>query len=241
MVPSVFVPLPAIPLNRNGKVDRSALAEVNAAWDTEKEPAPRRARTAVEGQIADLIAGLLGIGSDDVGADEDLFARGIDSLGAVRLMASVEQRLGVKVKLRRFLANATVSGLATLVSAALPERAPAAPLPVITPLTVSSSAGDPLYCFHPLGGSARCYAGLAARLAAYRPVYAVQALESGMKAGSLPEMAARYARDRHDVLPGGRLPRGVRAGAAAALARQPARPGRLPGRLVPRPGHPAGQ
>ncbi|MET8050252.1 amino acid adenylation domain-containing protein [Streptosporangium sp. NPDC005286] len=264
MVPSVFVPLPAIPLNRNGKVDRSALPEVNAATvrDAEEEPAPRWARTAVEGQIADLIAGLLGIGSDDVGADEDLFARGIDSLGAVRLMASVEQRLGVKVKLRRFLANATVSGLATLVSAAVPgsdrgfghasggssghgadrgsehdpapgadsgpdpgpasgssglghgqkngsgparepghgadlgsDGAPAATLPVITPLAVSSSAGAPLYCFHPLGGSARCYAGLAARLAAYRPVHALQALESGMKAGSLPDMAARYARE----------------------------------------------
>ncbi|WP_326640465.1 amino acid adenylation domain-containing protein [Streptosporangium sp. NBC_01755] len=199
MVPSVFVPLPAIPLNRNGKVDRSALPEVNAATarDAEEEPAPRRARTAVEGQIADLIAGLLGIGSDDVGADEDLFARGIDSLGAVRLMASVEQRLGVKVKLRRFLANATVSGLATLVSTALPDRGPertsAVPLPVITPLVVSASGGDPLYCFHPLGGSALCYAGLAARLAAHRPVYALQALESGVNAGSLPSMAARYA------------------------------------------------
>ncbi|MFC4894104.1 amino acid adenylation domain-containing protein [Streptosporangium amethystogenes subsp. fukuiense] len=250
MVPSVFVPLPAIPLNRNGKVDRSALPEVNTAWDTGQEPAPRRARTAVEGQIADLIAGLLGIGSDDVGADEDLFARGIDSLGAVRLMASVEQRLGVKVKLRRFLADATVSGLAALVSAAVPgadrgfghasggssghgadrgsahgpasapsgpghgkengsgparepghgaepgsDAAPAASLPVITPLAVSAPAGAPLYCFHPLGGSARCYAGLAARLAAYRPVYALQALESGVKAGSLPDMAARYARE----------------------------------------------
>ncbi|WP_436762681.1 non-ribosomal peptide synthetase [Streptosporangium sp. V21-05] len=243
MVPSVFVPLPAIPLNRNGKVDRSALPEVSAATarDTAEEPAPPRPRTAVEGQIADLIASLLGIGSEDVGADEDLFARGIDSLGAVRLMASVEQRLGVKVKLRKFLANATVSGLATLVSAAVPDRVsgrspaphpdtgsdldsrstsapasgtgsgrgpapgrehdsgqgaghvPTASLPVITPLVVSSTAGDPLYCFHPLGGSALCYAGLAARLAAHRPVYGLQALESGVSAGSLPDMAATYA------------------------------------------------
>ncbi|MER5647601.1 amino acid adenylation domain-containing protein [Streptosporangium sp. NPDC002524] len=279
MVPSVFVPLPAIPLNRNGKVDRSALPDVNAApaRDAAEEPVPSRPRTAVEGQIADLIAGLLGIGSEDVGADEDLFARGIDSLGAVRLMAGVEQRLGVKVKLRKFLANATVSGLATLVSAAVPDRVPghrpdpgrdpapgpapgqdrgpdlehdrapdlapdvgpdrdpgrapdrspgpdrgpdlgpdlgsdrcpghdrgsdpgrdaghgpATSLPVITPLVVSSPAGDPLYCFHPLGGSALCYAGLAARLAAHRPVYALQALESGVSAGSLPDMAATYA------------------------------------------------
>ncbi|MEU8381098.1 amino acid adenylation domain-containing protein [Streptosporangium sp. NPDC048865] len=212
MVPSVFVPLPAIPLNRNGKVDRSALPEVSAATarDTSRdtaddvtegaagEPVPSRPRTAVEGQIADLIAGLLGIGSDDVGADEDLFARGIDSLVAVRLMAGVEQRLGVKVKLRRFLANATVSGLATLVSAALPDRAAGprsgpAPASVISPLAVTSTSGDPLYCFHPLGGSALCYAGLAARLAAHRPVYALQALESGVSAGSLPDMAAAYA------------------------------------------------
>jgi amino acid adenylation domain-containing protein len=216
MLPAQYVPLPEIPLNRNGKVDRAALPEPPAP----SPGAPRRARMGVERQIADLVAGILGTGLDDVDADQDLFGRGIDSLGAVRLMAKVEEHLGVRVKLRRFLADTTLSGLTRLVTAALPDPADvtrlvsaalpdpadvldrmtgheAADAPVIIPLGGARPLPGtaPIYCLHPLGGSAHCYASLAALLTARQPVYGLQALESGVFTGSLPGLADRYARE----------------------------------------------
>ncbi|QYC41605.1 Dimodular nonribosomal peptide synthase [Nonomuraea coxensis DSM 45129] len=225
MIPAQYVPLPRIPLNRNGKVDRSALPPPPAAPSPEAGRAPR---TGVERQLADLVAGVLGAALDDLDLDQDLFGRGIDSLGAVRLVAKVEERLGVKIKLRRFLADATIGGLARLVSSALPDAADVldrmnadqevrrADAPrdaegddAAGPVVVRLGGGGPLpadpspvYCVHPLGGSAHCYGALAGLLAGRRAVHGLQALESGLSPASLPELAARYAAEIAAAGPG---------------------------------------
>ncbi|MCY1015549.1 non-ribosomal peptide synthase/polyketide synthase [Pyxidicoccus sp. MSG2] len=109
MVPSAFVPLEALPLTANGKVDRRALPVPDS---TVAEPRPDSApRTATEELLADLWARLFGL--ERVGVEEDFFALGGHSLVATRLVAWVRDTFGVELPVRRVFEAPTVSSLAT--------------------------------------------------------------------------------------------------------------------------------
>jgi len=105
MVPAAFVPLPALPLTGNGKIDRAAL------------PAPelRRAaalppRTPVEMVIAEVWAEILDAGG--FGVHDDFFSLGGHSLNASRLVSRLRQVFGVEVPLGALFRHPTVAGLA---------------------------------------------------------------------------------------------------------------------------------
>ncbi|RJO75210.1 non-ribosomal peptide synthetase [Nocardia panacis] len=94
MVPSVFVPLAAIPLSPTGKLDRRALPDPEFG-----APAVgREARTATERLIAEAMAEV--IGTEVIGAEQSFFDLGGNSLSATRLVARLAEagkhRLGVR-------------------------------------------------------------------------------------------------------------------------------------------------
>src|SRR5690606_2050826 len=83
MVPQHFVPLPAIPLLPNGKVDRKALpAPQSGPRATDPGRAPHG---ETEQRVAGLMAEVLGV--PEVGAEDDFFASGGHSLLAARLVS----------------------------------------------------------------------------------------------------------------------------------------------------------
>ncbi|MYW20618.1 hypothetical protein GT039_34905, partial [Streptomyces sp. SID2955] len=97
MVPPVFVPLSALPVTANGKLDRAALPAPGPARAT---GAPdRTARTGLQRTVAGLWAELLGREADTIGLDDDFFELGGHSLLAARLMAAVARRFGVRLPL----------------------------------------------------------------------------------------------------------------------------------------------
>ncbi|MFT4086262.1 MAG: amino acid adenylation domain-containing protein [Gordonia sp. (in: high G+C Gram-positive bacteria)] len=82
MVPAALISLAEIPLTPNGKVDRRALPEPDFAGAAGKSREPS---TAVETLLADLFADVLDV--PRVGADDDFFALGGDSITAMRMVA----------------------------------------------------------------------------------------------------------------------------------------------------------
>ncbi|WP_131761032.1 amino acid adenylation domain-containing protein, partial [Actinomadura fibrosa] len=81
MVPAAFVSLDTMPVNANGKVDRRALPAPEAAGTAEyREP-----RTPREAVLCGIFAAVLGL--DRVGAGDDFFELGGDSIISVRLAA----------------------------------------------------------------------------------------------------------------------------------------------------------
>ncbi|MFI6315845.1 non-ribosomal peptide synthase/polyketide synthase, partial [Nocardia fusca] len=108
MVPSVFVELDALPLNVNGKLDRNALPE--PVFEVLEFRAPS---TPIEEIVAGVFAEVLGI--ERVGADDDFFALGGNSLVATQVAARLGKALNATVPVRMLFEASTVAGLAVRV------------------------------------------------------------------------------------------------------------------------------
>ncbi|WP_405486127.1 non-ribosomal peptide synthase/polyketide synthase [Nocardia sp. NBC_00511] len=121
MVPSLLVPLPQMPLSAHGKLDRRALPEPVYA---DSAVGYREPSTPAEKAVAAVFADLLGV--ERVGADDDFFMLGGNSLVATRAIARIRESLGASVDVRDFFDRPTVAALAVVV-----ENAPTATISVL--------------------------------------------------------------------------------------------------------------
>lgn len=114
MVPATVTLLEALPYTRNGKVDRLALTELAATTRPEsvRFVTPR---TPLEQVIARLYAQLVGV--ERVGAQDNLFDLGGDSLAATRLAGRLQDLFGVTVTTRSLFTSPTVAEVAELLVA----------------------------------------------------------------------------------------------------------------------------
>lgn len=116
LIPGSFVVLEALPLTGTGKVDRLALSASVAAG--ERQTVLAAPRTQTEEAIAGIAAGVLGV--ERVGAFDDLFALGCESLRAMRILAQIRRAFDVELAIASFIQGpATVAALADEVDAAL--------------------------------------------------------------------------------------------------------------------------
>ncbi|WP_204046030.1 non-ribosomal peptide synthetase, partial [Acrocarpospora phusangensis] len=139
MVPSIVVPVAAMPLTPNGKVDRRALpAPVTGAGEIEP-------RTESERVVAEVFAEVLGL--ERVGAEADFFAAGGHSLLATKVTARLTRRLGVEIPVRELFAAPTVAGLAAVLDGLDTLSVPLEPRPPGTPVPLSP-AQERLWFLH---------------------------------------------------------------------------------------------
>lgn len=107
MVPSAFVIVERLPLTRNGKIDRAALRAPAAS-----APAPPDGPAAPG--LVERVASLVGevVTWAVVGRDTNLLELGANSVELIRIVNSLENEYGVRLKLEDIYANPTVPGLA---------------------------------------------------------------------------------------------------------------------------------
>ncbi|GAA3970270.1 non-ribosomal peptide synthetase [Actinomadura viridis] len=111
MVPELLVPVVELPLTANGKVDRKALTALADAAGGEGGRAYTAPRTAVEKVLARIVAGVLG--AERVGADDDFFALGGDSVLATSVIARLREALDTtSLPVRVVFAERTVARIA---------------------------------------------------------------------------------------------------------------------------------
>ncbi|MEU1430626.1 amino acid adenylation domain-containing protein [Nocardia sp. NPDC005746] len=126
MVPSAVVRLEAMPLNASGKLDRKALPVPQFQAREYREPA-----TAAEQTVAEIFATVLR--ADRVGADDDFFQLGGNSLNATQVVARLGAAIGARVPVRALFEHPTVAELANsldaLADSALAGTAPLRPMP----------------------------------------------------------------------------------------------------------------
>ncbi|MEV6879646.1 amino acid adenylation domain-containing protein [Amycolatopsis sp. NPDC051128] len=127
MVPAVVTVLDALPLNRNGKVDRRALPAPDGP------PAPRRAyvppATATERAVAEIWQRLLG--AERVGRQDNFFELGGDSILSIRLVSRLLAEFAVSMSPRAVFAHPTVARLAAAIGTVGVARTAADPIPAV--------------------------------------------------------------------------------------------------------------
>ncbi|WER08120.1 phosphopantetheine-binding protein [Rhodobacter capsulatus] len=121
MVPAVFLPVPEIPRNANGKRDRSALP---VPPQLTRPAAARRTGTATEAKLMALIDAEVGTGVI-AGTRDSLREAGIDSLSMANLLFAIEDAFGIALDAGFEAGFDTVEVLGMMVDARL--RAPPAP------------------------------------------------------------------------------------------------------------------
>jgi amino acid adenylation domain-containing protein len=200
MIPSAFVPLPELPLTSSGKLNPHQLPEPPERDEYE------RPRSPTEELLAKTVfASVLGV--DRVGARDDFFALGGNSLKATQLVAQIRENFGTEVDLRTLYSASSVEDLARVIR----ERGgdhpgdPAAPWSPLVPLRQRGSL-PPLFLVHPSGGSVFCYSALAQRLDPDQPAYGLEA--AGLDGDrppltELPAMASSYVEAIRELQPSG--------------------------------------
>uniref|UniRef100_UPI002458D009 non-ribosomal peptide synthetase n=1 Tax=Nocardia farcinica TaxID=37329 RepID=UPI002458D009 len=128
MVPAAITVLDTIPVTPAGKLDRAALPAPVLRVSTFRAP-----RGRLEELIASLYAEALGT-TEPVGADDDFFARGGNSLIATQVVARLGAALGARLEVRELFDAPTVSGLAARVGERLGATGPASARPPLVPV-----------------------------------------------------------------------------------------------------------
>jgi amino acid adenylation domain-containing protein len=198
MIPAAFVPLPALPLLPNGKVDRRALplpeAEIHAEGGTFSGPS-----TALEADLLALWESVLEL--RPIGTRDDFFELGGHSMLAARLFDRIESRTGRRLPLATLLAAPTVEQLAAL----LGQEGWS---PSWSSLVAIQAQGSkpPFFCVHAIGGNVLNYRKLSLHLGPDQPLYGLQARGLDGRpapAATVEEMAASYLHEIRSVQPHG--------------------------------------
>ncbi|MEU6588534.1 non-ribosomal peptide synthetase [Streptomyces sp. NPDC046881] len=115
MVPGTMVPIAALPLNKNGKVDRAALPPPDDLLD------PRAGLVPPQNPQQEIIHGIWAeaLERERLGIDDTFFDLGGDSLRAMQIISRVRQAFGVDLEVRALFDAPTVRGLAQAVEEAV--------------------------------------------------------------------------------------------------------------------------
>ncbi len=177
-----------------------------AALSDSPAPPPPPPRTA-PGEAGSTLAAVIQAWEDllgfPVGPDDDFFQIGGNSLHAVRIVARLRRRFGVRLGSDALLHTPTPTSLAAAVdgtSGADPRR-PRCLVPI-----KATGRRRPLFMMHGAGGSVLNFSTLARELPADRPLYGLQARGSdGLEEmdQTIEEMAARYVAAIRTVQPRG--------------------------------------
>ncbi|MFD9669811.1 thioesterase domain-containing protein [Rhodococcus sp. NPDC059968] len=195
--------LDALPLTANGKLDRAALPAPDFSTGRGQFRAPRE---GTESLVAAAFAVELGVSR--VGADDNFFALGGNSLTATGVVARLRESIMTDVPVQWIFTHSTPASLAHRLATgpeATDDKGVGSSVEVLLPLRVTGSR-NPLFCIHPAIGLAWCFSGLVQYLDDDRPIYGVQSpalTDSDTRFDSLDELADRYTREIRSVQPHG--------------------------------------
>ncbi|MDQ3827317.1 MAG: condensation domain-containing protein, partial [Actinomycetota bacterium] len=111
MIPAAFVTLDALPLTRNGKLDRKALPAPDVSAAT--RAAYVGPRNEVERVVAQIWADVLKV--EKVGVEDNFFDLGGDSILTIQVISRLRAALRVEMPLRDVFSNPTVASLAGVI------------------------------------------------------------------------------------------------------------------------------
>jgi amino acid adenylation domain-containing protein len=207
MVPTIFVPLAALPLTPTGKIDRRALPAPDPALARGVRVPPR---TPTERTLAAIWASMLRV--QEVDAHDNFFDLGGDSLRSLQVVSRARHQ-GLELGVWDVFENQTLAALASAVDARMEARSPAPPSASRVPGSRRSvvreiQRGDgsaPIVLVHAVEGTVFSYYPVA-RALERRRVLGIESpflQDPSLAMASLGELAAGYVDALREVIDGG--------------------------------------
>lgn len=221
--PAFYVPMPALPLNANGKVDRRALPAVTPADLAARAAADGPPEGPTESRLAAIWSDVLGV--PEIGAGANFFELGGHSLLAVRLFDRIRRDFGQDLPLSTLFRHQTLRELAALLDRrsidAPTEDDPDGPWDTSTVIDPGPGSGArPLFIVGGVGGNVNNLFELGALIGRSRPMIGFQTrgVQGHTPRASIEEMAAEnVAYMRQHQPEGPYLLAGYSGGALTAL------------------------
>ena len=110
MIPNAWLPIEAMPLNPNGKIDRHALAQLSVTSIIKPEQEFVAPRTPMEEMLADIWADILKV--EKIGINDNFFELGGHSLLVTQVISRIRDTFSIEVPLHYLFELPTVAGLA---------------------------------------------------------------------------------------------------------------------------------
>ncbi|MDL9937218.1 amino acid adenylation domain-containing protein [Gordonia sp. ABSL1-1] len=203
MMPTAILVVDSLPLTASGKLDRKRLPRPTLTAGEYREP-----ESWLEGEIAHTFEHVLGL--PRVGADDDFYSLGGNSLRSVQVVSELRDVLHVEVPVRWMLSDPSPADLAKRIESGMHDgfgdtEPGALGLDVVLPIRTGGDRA-PLFCIHPASGLAWCYHPLDQHLSADRPIYGIQAPQIGGEMPgptTVPAIARRYYEEIRAVQPTG--------------------------------------
>ncbi|MFO0757419.1 MAG: beta-ketoacyl synthase N-terminal-like domain-containing protein [Byssovorax sp.] len=192
-----------------GRSAEMMAAPLPAPAPVEARPRPARAsafigpRDTIEEKVAAVCAELLGVAQ--VGARDDLYELGADSLLMLRIMDRLRRDPSLTVPASAAFRGATVEKIAAALGGAEAQASAPDESSPLVPLQ-TSGARPPLFFVHPAAGVVFPYVELSRLLGQDQPFYGLQALGlDGLTAPdqTIADMARRYVEAMRSVQPRG--------------------------------------
>lgn len=188
MIPTELIVLDTMPYNKNGKVDRRALAMIQKP--AKSSPAGvRYPRNIVEIRLAGIWESVVGKKVPNI--QLGFFEAGGDSLKAIRLLALIKKEFSVELPIETLFEQGTIEELAMILrkeNTNIKNKALLAFNPKI------EHSQKPVFLVHPLSGSSICYGPFADLVG--HSVYGLQQLGNSdipsLNIGTIEELAEYY-------------------------------------------------
>ncbi|MEM8860320.1 MAG: amino acid adenylation domain-containing protein, partial [Chloroflexota bacterium] len=217
MVPAVFQILQEFPKTPNGKINRRALPEPDAASTISREAELVRPTNQFEAQLAEHWKDVLDL--PEVGINDNFFDLGGHSLTAVRLFSLIHQDFGVNLTIATLFETPTIAELSQKIQLAVPADSPYKILSPSLPASSTATSNwtplvkiqkgngqNPLFCVHGGGGNVLNFYSLSKLLGTEQTMFGLQAQGvDGLKAPleTIEEMASLYIEAIKQVQPKG--------------------------------------
>jgi len=138
MVPSAIIPLTALPMTTQGKIDTKLLQctyfslDSDVAEDYVLESSSRvdgQEWTILEREVADVIAQVARVSPGEVGRATSIFRLGLDSISVIQLSSRLAKTGYIRLDVSQIMRNPTAGSIANLLQASMPDPEPRKPVP----------------------------------------------------------------------------------------------------------------
>ncbi|KAF0846969.1 non-ribosomal peptide synthetase [Nocardia caishijiensis] len=202
MVPTTVMVLDTVPITDSGKLDRKHLPEPVFDVAEFREP-----ESWLESEVARVYGHVLGMAR--VGADDDFYALGGNSLKSVQVVSELREELHYEIPVSWILSDPRPTDLAKRIESGMRtgdiHTEPATPgFDVLLPIRTTGTQ-HPLFCVHPASGLAWSYRPLAEYLTEDRPIYGIQSPQLSGETGptTIEHTARRYLDEIRTIQPHG--------------------------------------